>query len=40
MGFLYPLYFDIKFWLKSKTPLARLANTGRMGVNKRDVAEA
>jgi Sulfotransferase family len=31
MGFLYPLYFDIKLWLKSATPLARIANTGRMG---------
>ncbi len=40
MSFLYPLYFDFKFWLKSETPLARLANTGRMGVNKRDAAEA
>jgi hypothetical protein len=36
MSFLYPLYFDFKFWLKSETPLARMANTGRMGVNKRD----
>ncbi|MGC2153558.1 MAG: sulfotransferase [Terriglobales bacterium] len=36
MSFLYPLYFDFKFWLKSETPLARIANTGRMGVNKRD----
>lgn len=34
MSFLYPIYFDIKLWLKSDTPLARLANTGRMGVRK------
>ncbi len=34
MSFLYPLYFDFKFWLKSETPLARMAATGRMGVNK------
>jgi hypothetical protein len=40
MGIVYPLYFDLKFWLKSKTPLARLASTGRMGVNQRDLAES
>jgi len=34
MSFLYPLYFDFKFWLKSETPLARMAATGRMGINK------
>src|SRR5271157_5355871 len=38
MSFLYPLYFDIKLWLKSDTPLARLANTGRMGVRKTEVS--
>jgi hypothetical protein len=32
MGFLYPLYFDFKLWLKSRTPLARIAEKGRMGV--------
>jgi len=32
MSFLYPLHFDFKLWLKSATPLARIANTGRMGV--------
>jgi Sulfotransferase family len=32
MAFLYPLHFDFKLWLKSATPLARIANTGRMGV--------
>lgn len=31
MNFLYPLYFDFKLWLKSDTPLARLADKGRMG---------
>ncbi len=31
MSFLYPLYFDFKLWLKSKTPLARFASTTRMG---------
>ncbi len=40
MSILYPLYFDFKFWLKSKTPLARYADAGRMGVNKRDAAQA
>lgn len=40
MSLLYPLYFDFKFWLKSETPLARLANPSRMGVNKRDMAKA
>ena len=31
MNFLYPLYFDFKLWLKSDTPLARMADKGRMG---------
>ncbi len=31
MSFLYPLYFDFKLWLKSATPLARVASTTRMG---------
>ena len=31
MNFLYPLYFDFKLWLKSDTPLARIADKGRMG---------
>lgn len=31
MSVLYPLHFDFKLWLKSATPLARIANTGRMG---------
>jgi len=32
MNFVYPLYFDFKLWLKSETPLARFAETSRMGV--------
>ena len=32
MNFLYPLYFDFKLWLKSDTPLARIADKGRMGI--------
>jgi hypothetical protein len=32
MTFLYPLYFDFKLWLKSATPLARIASTARMGL--------
>ena len=31
MNFLYPLYFDFKLWLKSHTPLGRVADKGRMG---------
>lgn len=34
MNSLYPLYFDFKLWLKSDTPLARLAGTERMGILK------
>lgn len=36
MNFLYPLYYDFKLWLKSNTPLARIAATGRMGIAERD----
>jgi hypothetical protein len=32
MNFLYPKYFDFKLWLKSDTPLARIADKGRMGI--------
>jgi protein-tyrosine sulfotransferase len=32
MTFLYPRYFDFKLWLKSDTPLARIANRGRLGI--------
>jgi len=34
MGFLYPIYFDVKLWLKTYTPLARTADIGRMGIDK------
>jgi hypothetical protein len=37
MNFLYPLYFDFKLWLKSDTPLARIADKGRMGIPESDV---
>jgi hypothetical protein len=36
MNFLYPLYFDFKLWLKSDTPLARIADKGRMGIPESD----
>jgi hypothetical protein len=36
MNFLYPLYFDLKLWLKSDTPLARIADKGRMGIAESD----
>jgi hypothetical protein len=32
MNFLYPIYFDVKLWLKTYTPLARTAAIGRMGI--------
>jgi Sulfotransferase family len=34
MQVLYPLFFDVKLWLKSKTPLGRVAATGRMGISR------
>jgi hypothetical protein len=34
MSFLFPLNLEFKQWLKSKTPLARMADTARMGINK------
>lgn len=37
MNFLYPLYFDFKIWLKSYTPLARIADKKRMGIAESDV---
>ena len=40
MNFLYPLYFDFKIWLKSDTPLARIADKGRMGVAEPAKAQA
>ncbi len=36
MNFLYPLYFDFKLWLKSDTPLARIADKRRMGIGESD----
>ena len=33
MGFLYPIYFDAKLWLKTYTPLAKTADIGRMGIS-------
>jgi hypothetical protein len=36
MNFLYPLYFDCKIWLKSHTPLARIADKKRMGIGESD----
>jgi hypothetical protein len=36
MNFLYPLYFDLKIWLKSHTPLARIADKRRMGIAESD----
>jgi hypothetical protein len=32
MNSFYPLYFDFKIWLKSHTPLARIADKKRMGI--------
>ena len=34
MSFLYPIYFDVKLWLKTYTPLAKTADIGRMGISK------
>lgn len=33
MSFLYPIYFDVKLWLKTYTPLAKTADIGRMGIS-------
>jgi len=33
MGILYPIYFDVKLWLKTYTPLATTADIGRMGIS-------
>lgn len=32
MSVLYPAFWDLKLWLKSSTPLARIADIQRMGV--------
>jgi len=34
MGFFYPIYFDLKLWLKTYTPLAKTADIARMGISK------
>ena len=36
MNLLYPIYFDFKLWLKSHTPLARIADKRRMGIGESD----
>jgi hypothetical protein len=33
MRVLYPTFWDVKLWLKSNTPLARIADIQRMGVS-------
>ncbi len=33
MSFLYPIYFDLKLWLKTYTPLARIGEIQRMGIS-------
>jgi hypothetical protein len=33
MSFLYPIYFDVKLWLKSNTPLARMGDIKRMRIS-------
>lgn len=33
MSFLYPIYFDVKLWLKTYTPLARIGEINRMGIS-------
>lgn len=33
MRLLYPIYFDVKLWLKTYTPLAKTADIGRMGIS-------
>jgi hypothetical protein len=33
MCFLYPIYFDVKLWLKTYTPLARMGEIARMGIS-------
>jgi hypothetical protein len=40
MNIVYPAYFDLKLWLKSDTPLARIANKGRMGTTESTSAQS
>ena len=32
MDFIYPIFFDVKLWLKTYTPLARMGEIRRMGI--------
>jgi hypothetical protein len=34
MSFLYPIYFDVKLWLKTYTPLAKLGEIKRMQISR------
>ena len=40
MSFLYPIYFDLKLWLKSNTPLARRGEIQRMGISEPPASDA
>ena len=33
MGLIYPIYFDVKLWFKTYTPLKKTADIGRMGIS-------
>jgi hypothetical protein len=33
MSFLYPIFFDVKLWLKTYTPLAKRGEIQRMGIS-------
>jgi hypothetical protein len=40
MSFLYPVYFDLKLWLKTYTPLAGMGEIRRMGISDRAAESA
>ena len=40
MSFFYPVYFDVKLWLKTYTPLARMGEINRMGISDPPAANA
>jgi len=40
MSFLYPIYFDLKIWLKTYTPLARRGEIQRMGISEPPASNA
>jgi hypothetical protein len=40
MSFLYPIYFDLKIWLKTYTPLARRGEIQRMGISEPPASSA